>query len=127
MKQGIIYSISCPIHNSIFYVGQTLNFEKRIKYYFNEITSRTTPPELYVKKLNKSGKKPIFTIHIKCEESELSNNEYGLIKECLKKGLLLLNWKGNNRDNYNSACEFYLGISVPEVNSKVDIIDLTIV
>jgi len=125
MKQGIIYSISCPIHKNIFYVGQTMNLEKRIKYYFHEVSPKSTPAELYVKKINEAGNKPVFTIHTRCEEAELNMHEYGLIKECIDKGLLLLNWKGNNRDNYNSAREFYLGVSVPEINDKVDIVDLT--
>lgn len=125
MKQGIIYSISCPLHNDIFYVGQTFDLEKRIKYYFYTLTHRSTAAERYVKKLCNMNKKPVFTIHIKCGESDINQNEYKLIDQCVSKGLLLLNKTGNSKDNYNSACEFYLGIPIPQINSKVEIIDLT--
>jgi GIY-YIG catalytic domain len=126
MKKGVIYSITCPMHNNIFYVGKTLDLEKRIRYYFSPITHKTTSADLYVKKLHSIGKKPIFTIHDKCDELQLGQQEHQLISECLAKGLLLLNWNGSNKNNYNLACEFYLGVPIPDLNSKVEVIDLTL-
>lgn len=124
MREGVIYSISCPIHKKAIYVGQTVSPKSQFNSYFS--TSNGTAIELYIDILNKKELKPIFTIHIRCDEDDLDEQEYKLLNQFIADGFPMLNRRHNNLDNYNSARELYLGIPQPDKNPLFEVIDLTI-
>ena len=124
MREGVIYSISCPIHKKIFYVGKTLDFRSRYKAYFSG-NGNGTAVDSYIRYLVENNLKPKFTLHKKCSFDSLDNEETEFISELAESGVLLLNCRKNKLDNYNSAREFYLGIEKPTYKIYAEIIDLT--
>lgn len=125
MREGVIYSITCPVHNKIMYVGQTVDPKNRFRSYFQSGTTGNAI-DLYVKSLVKKGLRPLFTIHLKCNEADLDKQEYELLDKFVSDGFFMLNRRNNSSDNYNSARELFMGIKKPEQKEVFDLIDLTI-
>lgn len=124
MREGVIYSITCPIQKKVMYVGQTVDPKSRFKSYFTASTG--TSIDIYIKSLMSKKLKPTFTIHIRCDEEKLDSEEYTLLDKFVADGFFMLNRRNNSIDNYNSARELYLGIKKPDTNPYFELIDLTI-
>ena len=75
-----IYTLTNPINNDIFYVGQTMkNLSERLAGHINETGGSNRDKILYIKNILESGQKPIIqeveTIHVRCYIDKASVNE----------------------------------------------------
>ena len=95
MKEYYIYTLTCPIHNTIRYVGFTLNTDARLKSHCLNIDGGSAYKIIWIKKLNKLKLKPIIEV-IDCVSKENSYlSEIYWINQLREWGFKLYNHKHN--------------------------------
>lgn len=57
-----IYSLVCPVTNTIRYIGKAKNSEKRLKSHIRDSKRRNTPLYLWIRELIQSGKIPVMKV-----------------------------------------------------------------
>lgn len=91
MECYYIYTITDPRTNTIFYVGQSRNFEQRFSNHMS------TNPQ--VVKIKDAGYRPIFTIVFKCSGKYAHMYENRFIEYFEKQGYMLNNVISQRRRN----------------------------
>ena len=85
-----IYTISNPITNIVFYVGQTRSINTRIACH---LSTKDTPVGKHIQELKINGINPVFTIVEKCEYAKSSLVETRWIDKLRKEYGFLFNYE----------------------------------
>jgi group I intron endonuclease len=117
MRKVYIYTLKCPIDNTIRYVGQSLNPEKRLKRHIRETKNkkgRKTKKESWIQKLInlKLEENITLTILEECDECDVDDREIYYIQKYRELNCSLVNMadggkslrlRGENHPNYGKT------------------------
>ena len=89
---GYVYTITCPIHNKVIYVGATLKPKRRMSQHLRG--SNNSPVGEYEKGLASMGMKVRFDVIRKCRDLNMNVIEKKMIRKYRKINPELLNSGG---------------------------------
>jgi predicted GIY-YIG superfamily endonuclease len=115
-----IYSLTDPINNEVFYIGQSRKFKDRRKSHIQGCHSRTAPKDLRISALLTVGLMPLLSVLEECLEAEAGEREAYYIEMFKSLGHNLCNrrrppMRVHSRGDYKIICvetgELYTGYS----------------
>lgn len=91
IREGCIYTISCPKTNLVRYVGKSFNFKNRCYQHLNPKKTEKSMNSQWLKGLKKNGLIPLISVIDSCNELNWEDKEKFYIKLYKSMGANLLN------------------------------------